>query len=136
MIDFVCVLSIILELILTYILIVKIIELEKHVNGLNQKLFEIYELILLVNKKIKNTISKINKVVSILTNRKFITARRIIALTVDIIQVIIFVRSLNLSKGFNFKKINYKTLKKLFIANTLRGIVRKILLNVSKLASV
>lgn len=133
MIDFVCIFSIFLELILTCLVIYMLIILEKKIAQLNVSLLETGEMILLANQKIRNTISKINKIVSFATNKKVAQARKIFALTVDIIQIIIFIRSLDFSKGF--KSINFSNIKKLLLAQTIRSFIKNILKNSTKLTN-
>ena len=106
MLDFVFITLIFFEIILTTLCIIKIINIEKKVKILHEKLILTFNMILAINKQIKTTITKINKVVSFITNKKLIKISQIIKITVDIVQIIILVRSLNLSKGL--KSINYK----------------------------
>lgn len=133
MIDFVCIFSIFLELVLTCLVVYLLIILEKKIVQLNVSLLETGEMILLANQKIKNTILKINKIVSFITNKKVAQARKIFALTVDIIQIIIFIRSLDFSKGF--KSINFSNIKKLLLAQTIRSFIKNILKNSTKLTN-
>lgn len=126
MLDFVFITLIFFEIILTTLCIIKIINIEKKVKILHEKLILTFNMILAINKQIKTTITKINKVVSFITNKKLIKISQIIRTTVDIIQIILLVRTLNLSKGF--KSINYKNIKKLLLIETSRRILRKILM--------
>ena len=126
MLDFVFITLIFFEIILTTLCIIKIIEIEEKVKMIHNKLILTFNMILTINKQIKSTITKINKVVSFITNKKLIKISQIIKITVDIVQIIILVRSLNLSKGL--KSINYKNIKKLLLIETSRRILRKILM--------
>ena len=126
MLDFVFITLIFFEIILTTLCVIKIINTEKKVKILHEKLILTFNMILAINKQIKTTITKINKVVSFITNKKLIKISQIIRTTIDIIQIILLVRSLNLSKGF--KSINYKNIKKLLLVETSRRILRKILM--------
>ena len=123
MLDFVFILLIILEVILSTIIVLKIIELEKRVVLINEKLTVSSKIIFIVNDKIKKTITTINKFVSIVTNKKFIQISKIIRITLNIIEIIILLRSLDLSKGL--KSINYKNIKKLVFAQIVRKMLRK-----------
>ncbi len=130
MLDFVCIFSIFLEVILTTVIINRVIKLEKKVEEINKKLIEAGNVIVIAVKKVTNIVSKINKIASFVTNKKIWQIKRFIILTIDIIQFIILIRSLNFSKGL--KSINYKNLKKLLFAQALRGLIRNILKNVEK----
>ena len=130
MLDFVCIFSIFLEVILTTVIINRVIKLEKKVEEINKKLIEAGNVIVIAVKKVTNIVSKINKIASFVTNKKIWQIKRCIILTIDIIQFIILIRSLNFSKGL--KSINYKNLKKLLFAQALRGLIRNILKNVEK----
>lgn len=130
MLDFVCIFSIFLEVILTTVIINRVIKLEKKVEEINKKLIEAGNVIVIAVKKVTNVVSKINKIASFVTNKKIWQIKRFIILTIDIIQFIILIRSLNFSKGL--KSINYKNLKKLLFAQALRGLIRNILKNVEK----
>lgn len=123
MLDFVFILLIILEVILSTIIVLKIIALEKYILLLNKKLTCASKMIFIVNNKIKKTIISLNKFVSIVTNKKFIQISRIIRITLNIIEIVILLRSLDLSKGL--KSINYKNIKKLVFAQIVRKMLRK-----------
>ncbi len=130
MLDFVCIFSIFLEVILTTVIINRVIKLEKKVEEINKKLIEAGNVIVIAVKKVTNIVSKINKIASFVTNKKIWQIKRFIILTIDIIQFIVLIRSLDFSKGL--KSINYKNLKKLLFAQALRGLIRNILKNVEK----
>lgn len=123
MLDFVFILLIILEVILSTIIVIKIIALEKYIIALNEQIKVSSKVIFLINNKIKKTITTLNKFVSIITNKKFIQIRKIIRITLNIIEIIILLRSLDLTKGI--KSINYKNIKKVLLAQIVRRIIRK-----------
>lgn len=129
MLDFVFILLIILEVILSTIIVLKIIAFEKYIVLLNKKLTCASKMIFIVNNKIKKTIISLNKFVSIVTNKKFIQISRIIRITLNVIEIVILLRSLDLSKGL--KSINYKNIKKLLLAQVIRKIIRKIITNMA-----
>ena len=130
MLDFVCIFSIFLEVILTTVIINRVIKFEKKVEEINKKLIETGNVIVVAVKKVTNIVSKINKIASFVTNKKIWQIKRFIILTIDIVQFIVLIRSLDFSKGL--KSINYKNLKKLLFAQALRGLIRNILKNVEK----
>lgn len=123
MLDFVFILLIILEVILSTIIVNKLIVFEKQVVTLNNKLIASSKMILIINNKIKKTITTLNKFVSVITNKKFIQVQKIIRITINIIEIVVLLRSLNLSKGI--KSINYKNIKKLLLAQVIRKMIRK-----------
>lgn len=127
MLDFVFIIVIFFEIILTALCVVKLIEFEKKCIQINEKLILTGDIILAANEKIKAAITKINKVVSFITNKKLIKIGQILRITIDVIQIILLIRSLNLSKGF--KSINYENIKKLLFVETSRRILRKILMS-------
>ena len=124
MLDFIFIITIFFEIVLTVIAIIAICKLEQKVKILNSELFLIQDIILKINSQLKPVITNTNKVVSIFTNKKFIQISKIIALTIDTIQIIILLRSLNLSRGV--KALNFETLKKLFMAQITKTIIRKL----------
>lgn len=127
MLDFVFIIVIFFEIILTALCVVKLIEFEKKCIQINEKLILTGDIVLAANEKIKAAITKINKVVSFITNKKLIKIGQILRITIDVIQIILLIRSLNLSKGF--KSINYENIKKLLFVETSRRILRKILMS-------
>lgn len=125
MLDFICILLIFFEIIFTVFCVKKIIELEIKVNEIHVKMLEGAKKILEINDEIRKIITKINKIIRILTNKKLHQIRRIIMMTLDIIQVTILIRSLNVSKGL--KSIDFKVLKKLLYAKAGQEIIKKVL---------
>ena len=123
MLDFVFILLIILEVILSTVIVMKIMALEKHIISLNEQISASSKIIFIINNKIKKTIVSLNKFVSIITNKKFIQISKIIRITINITEIIILLRSLDLTKGI--KSINYKNIKKLLLAQFIRKIIRK-----------
>ena len=124
MLNFVCILAILLEIILCTLCVVQLIKLEKKVVSLNEKLISTSELILDINKQIKQVMQKINKVVAIFKNKKILAIGRIIKISIDVIQITIFLKSLDFSKGI--KSINYKNIKKVVYAEIIRRMIFKI----------
>ncbi len=125
MLDFIFIITIFFEIILTVICVIKIIDYDKKCKELNEKLILNSEIIKAINEKIKTTITKINKFVSFVTNKKLIKIGQILRTTVDVIQIIILIRSFNLTKGA--KSINFKNIKKLLLVETSRRIIRKLI---------
>lgn len=126
MLDFICIIMIFLEIFTVAFCCVKLVELEKRIILLNEKLTIQGENIISACKNIRNGIKKVNKVISIITNKKFWRIKKIMFIAFDLIQLIMFIKSLDLSKGL--KSLNYKTLKKLLLAQVSKEIIRKILM--------
>lgn len=126
MLDFVFILAIFLEIILTALCVKKIVDRIKKITALREKVTLAGNMVLEINKKTKPAIENINKAVSIVTNKNLLKISRILKFTVDIIQIIILFRSLNFSKGI--RSINFKNLKKLLLVETSRRILRNIFL--------
>jgi len=129
MLEIISTLSIILlifvEIALTVFCVKKIQAFEEKVNEFHLKMLEKATEILKINDEIRTTLKKINKVVKIITNKKLHQIRRIVMMTIDIIQVIILLKSLNLSKGI--KSIDFKVLKKVAYAKVGQQIIKKFL---------
>ena len=125
MLDFVCILTIFLEIFVVGLCCTKLIELQKRIDIINEKLAIKGEKIIEACKNIRNAIKKINKVVNVITNKRFWRIKKIIFMVVDTIQLIMFLKTLDFSKGI--KSINYKTIKKLLLAQVSKEIIRKIL---------
>ena len=125
MLDFICVLLIFIEIIFTVFCVKKLCALEIKVNEIHVKMLDGARKILEINDEIRNTIQKTNKIIKILANKRLHQIRRIIMYTIDIVQVIILVKSLNLTKGK--KALNFSILKKLAYAKIIQQIIRKIL---------
>ena len=129
MLDIISTLSIYLlifvEIILTIFCVKKILIFEACVDKIHLQMIEKATHILEINEDIKKTLKKINKVIRILTNKKFHQVRKIIMMTIDIIQVIILLKSLKLSKGL--KSIDIGVLKKLAYAKIGQQAIKKIL---------
>ena len=123
MLNFVFILAILLEIILCAICVAQLVKLEKKVVAMNEKLVLTSEIILDVNKQIKQVIQKINKVVAIFRNKKILAIGRILKISIDIIQVAIFIKSLDFSKGV--KSINYKNIKRVIYAEIIRRVIVK-----------
>ena len=123
MLNFVFILAILLEIILCSICVAQLVKLEKKVVAMNEKLVLTSEIILDVNKQIKQVIQKINKVVAIFRNKKILAIGRILKISIDIIQVAIFIKSLDFSKGV--KSINYKNIKRVIYAEIIRRVIVK-----------
>ena len=128
MLDFVCIVAIFLEIFLTIFCVKKLIFAEKKLIVLEEKIVLIADMTLAVVKKVRPTVEKINKFISIVTNKNIIKISKIVRTTVDIIQVILLLKSLDFSKGI--KSINFKNLKKILLLETSRRALRGILRNI------
>lgn len=123
MLNFVFILTIFLEIILTLIIVLKTVQLEKKIISYNEKLNLTGEIIIKICKTTRATVANVNKFVRIITNKNLIQTLRIIRITVDTIQIIILLKSLSLSKGF--KSINFKNIKKVLLSEVIRRFLRR-----------
>lgn len=116
---------IILEIITAFFIVKGLIKLENKVNEIHITMLEKAKQILEINDEIKKVLSKINKVIRILTNKRLHQIKRIIMMSLDIIQMITLIRTFKVSKGL--KHIDFDLLKKLAYARVTQQVLRKIL---------
>lgn len=114
-----------LEIITAFFIVKGLIKLENKVNEIHITMLEKAKQILEINDEIKKVLSKINKVIRILTNKRLHQIKRIIMMSLDIIQMITLIRTFKVSKGL--KHIDYNLLKKLAYARVTQQVLRKIL---------
>lgn len=128
MLDIISTLSIYLlifvEIFLTIFCVKKLQNFEAQVDKIHISMLENAKKILEVNDEIRKTLKKINKVMKIITNKRFHQIRRIIMITIDVIQITILIKSLNLSKGL--KSIDFKVLKNIAYAKIGQEALKKI----------
>ena len=138
MLDFVSTLSIFLlifvEIIFTVFCVKKIQLCEKYVDEIHLKMLEKAKKILEINDEISKTLKKINKVIRILNNKKLHQIKRFVMMSIDIVQTVILIKSLNIKKGT--KIINYSVLKKIAFAKVIQQIIRKILDSAQNLCAI
>ena len=123
MLDFIFIILIFLEIAIVYYIILKVTTFEKKVIELNKRLIITGQEINKIHIELQQTVRKVNKVVRIFTNKKFIHAKKVITVVIDIIQIVMLLQSFNLSMGLRF---NLKNIKKLFLTGAVRGLVAKI----------
>ena len=116
---------IILEFVVAFFIVKGLIKLENKVNEIHITMLEKAKQVLEINDEIRKVLSKVNKVIKILTNKKLHQIKRIIMMSLDIIQVITLFKTLKISKGL--KHIDYNLLKKLAYARVTQQVLRKIL---------
>lgn len=128
MLDIISTLSIYLlifvEIFLTIFCVKKLQNFEAQVDKIHLDMLENAKKILEINDEIRKTLKKINKVMKIITNKRFHQIRRIIMITIDVIQITILIKSLNLSKGL--KTIDFKVLKNIAYAKIGQEALKKI----------
>ena len=125
MLDFICILLIFFEIIFTVFCVKKLISFEIRVNEIHVAMLEKAKKFFEINDEVRKVVKKLNKFMRIITNKKFHQIRKILMMSLDIIQVIILLKSLNLSKGL--KSINFETLKKVAYARIGQQLIRKFL---------
>lgn len=123
MLNFVFILAIIFEIALTSFLVLKLIEAQNRVEALNEKVIKAGQNIFeKINESI-SVIKKINKVVSIFSNKKFTKTMSVLRITFIVIQTLIFIRSFNFSKGI---LTNMKKMKKLVYVQIAKEILKTV----------
>ena len=130
MLNFCFLILTILEICLTVFLVSKLIKLEKYVNNIHLKLILISTEILMINDKIKETIKKINKVLRFITNKKIYQAIGFLKIVFNTVQIILLIRSFDFKDG---KFLNYKNIKRFFLSEIIRKIIRKLILTTANL---
>ncbi|MBE7707315.1 MAG: hypothetical protein E7Z88_01270 [Cyanobacteria bacterium SIG27] len=125
MLVFAHIVLIILEIVVAFFAIKGLIRLENKVNKIHITMLEKAKQILEINDEIRKVLSKINKVMRILTNKKLYQIKKIVMMSLDIIQLITLIKTFKLSKGL--KSIDYNLLKKLAYARVTQQVLRKIL---------
>lgn len=123
MLNFVFIIAIIFEILITSFFVTKLIEAQKVVEGYTEKLIFDGKIILELNRSFNKNIKKINKVIAIFSNKNIALAIKIIRMSITIIQVILFIRTVNFSKGF---LSNIKTIKKLLYAQVTKELIKNI----------
>lgn len=118
-------LLIIFEIIVTIICVKKLCVWVDIVDELHVKMFDGARKLLEINDEIRKTLKKINKVVKILTDKKLHQIKRMVLMTMDIVQIILLLKSLNLQKGV--KSLNISLLKNVAYARIIQQVLKKIL---------
>ena len=118
-------LLIIFEIIFTIFCVKIIRQCEKRVDEFHLAMLENAKKFLEVNDKIRKVLKKVNKAIKVLSNERLHQIKRIFMMSLDVIQVIILLRSLNLSKGV--KSINFGNLKKLAYMRIVQQTLKKTL---------
>lgn len=124
MLEFLFIILIFLEIALCYFAIGKILELEKKIIKLNEIVIEKGKFINDAHKKTQKIIKKINFFVSIVTNKKLWQIKKIISVTIDVIQLLIIFRSFNFEKGVKF---NLNNVKKLLLTGLGRQVIKRLI---------
>lgn len=125
MLDFIFAFLIICEIIFTVFCVKKFKQAQNFVELNHIKMLECAKNILEFNDQIRKTLKKTNKIIRVLTDKRLHQTRRIIMLTLDIIQLVILIKSLDLSKGL--KSINYSNLKKIALTKITQQIIKRFL---------
>lgn len=124
MLDLFFIILIFLEIAGLYFAILKIIEFDKKIQQLNETVVEYGKIINEMHLKIQKVIRKINWFVSILTNKKLWQIKKIISVTISVIEIVIILKSFNFEKGVRF---NIKNTKKLLFAGLSKQIIKRFL---------
>lgn len=108
------IIAIILEIVITYFLISKLILANKKIEKLHKSLILNYCLFVEANKKIKEGVKKLNKFIAFFTNKKFIMFKNIIKYSITFFQYYYLIKSIRNSKGLK-KIFSFKNIKKIMI---------------------
>ena len=134
MLDFICIMLIIFEVIFTIFCVKKICKIEVRVDEIHVQMLEGAKKVLEINDEIRKVLKKVNKVVRIITNKRLHQIKSAIMLIMDIVQVILLFKSLNLSNGA--KSFDYKLLKNIAFARVGQQIIRKVLDSIQNLCAI
>ena len=118
-------LLIIFEIFFTVFCVKKILSFEKYIDEIHVKMLEGAKRVLEINDEVNKAIKKVNKIIKMISNKRFHQIKRIIMTTVDIVQIVILLKTLNIKKGI--KEVDFKTLKKLALTGFSSGLIKKVL---------
>jgi len=123
MLNFVFILAIILEIALTTFVVLKLIEVQKRVIILNEQVVSCTPIIFQKTNEFISVIKKINKVVSIFSNKKFSTTMTVLKISFVVIQTLIFIKTFKFSRSL---VTNMKKMKKLVYIQIAKEIMKLI----------
>ena len=111
-----------------------LIKLEVKVNELNANMLNKAREILEINDEVRKVLKKVNKVFRILTNKRLHQIKQIVMMSMDIIQAIMLIRSLQMAKVS--KKISFSLLRKIAYARVGQEIIKKILNSIQNFCAI
>ena len=110
MINFICIVAIIVEICVTVFTVIKLVEYNKKVILLSDQILTTGALVIDINNQTNSVIKKINKIVSIITDRKLWLFVTIVKKLIGFVQIFVLIRTIGFNKGF---RINFRSIKKL-----------------------
>ncbi len=114
---------IIFEIVLTIFVVLKLQKARNSVKELNEQLKILGEAVLISFVKVKNIVIKTNRVVAFVTNEKFVRVHSIIKIFITSLQIFIFIKTLDFSKGI--KNLNFKNIKKILFSQIAKKLALK-----------
>ena len=124
MLNFVFIILIILEIILTYFLFQKISILKKQVASINAQLSKEGEECVKIFREVKDGLKSLNKVFAYRNNEKVITAKKVTKVAIFLIQLFLLCKSLEFSKD---KSVRLRNVKKILLSGAAREMLKKLL---------
>ena len=100
-----------------------LIRLEIKVNELNATMLNKAREVLELNDEVQKTLKKVNKVLRILTNKRTHQIKSMVFMVLDIVQVIMLLKSLQIDK--NTRKIDFPLLRKVAYARIAQEILKR-----------
>lgn len=126
MLEFIFIITIILEIVITAFIITKTVKLEKKIKDTEKTMIEGFLAFLEINNQIKKTVKKLNKIVAIFTSKKIIKIKNIIIFIITSFQIFYLIKSLNLKGGFK-QILSFDNIKKILFANLTKELITKLL---------
>ncbi len=116
---------IIVEVVLTIFVVLKLEKARNSIKKLNEQLNIFKETVLISFAKVKNIVTKTNKVVAFVTNEKIIKIHSVLKFLATALQIFIFVKTFDFSKGM--KNLNFKNIKKILFSELAKKFAFKVI---------
>ncbi len=111
------------EIVLTVFAVLKLEKARKTIKNLNEQLKIFAQTVLVSFVKVKNIMTKTNKLVAFVTNKKLVRIHSVLKILATFLQILIFIKTLDFSKGM--KNLNFKNLKKIFLSELAKNLTFK-----------
>ena len=113
------------EIVLTVFAVLKLEKARKTIKNLNEQLKIFAQTILVSFVKVKNIMTKTNKLVAFVTNKKLVRIHSVLKILATFLQILIFIKTLDFSKGM--KNLNFKNLKKILLSELAKNLTFKVI---------
>jgi len=123
MLEFLFIILIFLEIAFTYWAIIKMLEINKKIIEINTIVLENGKLFNDMHKKIQTILKRVNFFMSIVTNKRLWQIKRAVSITINVIQLLIILKSFSFKKGVKF---NLKNLRKLLFTNLSAEVLKRL----------